>query len=145
MQRGRFRFVGGVGSGERARPPWPQAMVGFAGDVADDGSWFAWRLTGANHRELGRSARVFVSIAAATSDARSLRLRINEASPYLWPASAHPRWCWRLQLDDEVAAVASRAYARQLECVNSLRRFVSAASAAGLELDEEFRIAAEVP
>ena len=82
MKSPRFLFVVGVGTRPRgapdlARRPSEPSRV----NVDADGSWVAWRLTGANHRELGRSSRVFADLTQARADAQTLHERIAAAQP----------------------------------------------------------------
>jgi uncharacterized protein YegP (UPF0339 family) len=126
----RFLFVLGVGQGVAAHPVWPDLHQPFAGEVDGDGSWFAWRLTGANHRELGRSSRVYPDLASARSAALLLHDRIGEAEVTVVTVPRTGTWGWRLRLDNEVVATSSRGYARHRECNYNVSAFVSAAAVA---------------
>ncbi|HWA66161.1 MAG TPA: hypothetical protein VG899_07310 [Mycobacteriales bacterium] len=97
-----------------------------------DGSWFAWRLTGANHRELGRSCRVFPDLASARDDAARLRERVGEAEVSVLTVPRTGTWGWRLRLDGVAVATSSRGYARHRECTYNASTFVAAAAVADL-------------
>jgi hypothetical protein len=126
----RFLSVVGVGRGPQAHPVWPDVHQAFAGELDADGSWVAWRLTSANHRELGRSARVFPNLALARTDWSVLRLRIAEAQATLLAVPHTGTWGWRLSLDEVSVATSSRGYARHRECTYNLAAFVAAAAIA---------------
>lgn len=136
MKSPRFLFVVGVGRGAEAHPVWPDVYQPFAGELDDDGSWVAWRLTGANHRELGRSARVFTDLTAARRDATALHGRIVEAQAQILTVPHTGTWGWRLRLDDVPVATSSRGYSRHRECTYNVSAFVAAASIAELSEGE---------
>jgi hypothetical protein len=130
MKTPRFLFVLGVGQGVAAHPVWPDLYQPFEGEVDADGSWFAWRLTGANHRELGRSSRVYPDLAAAQAAALHLRKRISESEVTIVTVPRTGMWGWRLRLDDLSVATSSRGYARHRECTYNVSAFLSAAAVA---------------
>ena len=116
VKSSRFLFVVGIGRGPTAHPVWPDVHQPFEGEVDDDGSWVAWRLTGANHRELGRSARVFPDLATARLDALALHDRIPDAEALIVTVPNTGTWGWRLTVDEVAVATSSRGYARHREC-----------------------------
>jgi len=122
----RFLFVVGVGRGAEAHPVWPDVHQNFEGEADGDGSWVAWRLTGANHRELGRSSRVFPDLPTAREDAKLLRERIDEAQAHILTVPHTGTWGWRLRLDGVPVATSSRGYARHRECTYNVEAFVAA-------------------
>lgn len=145
MKSPRFLFVVGVGRGPEAHPVWPDVHQAFEGDVDADGSWVAWRLTGANHRELGRSSRVFADLKAAREQAVTLHQRIDEAEAQILTVPHSGTWGWRLRLDDLPVATSSRGYARHRECTYNVAAFMAAASIADLsdgELPRAWHLAA---
>jgi hypothetical protein len=126
----RFLFVVGVGRGPAAHPVWPDVHQAFEGELDADGSWVAWRLTGANHRELGRSSRVFPDLLEAQQDATALHERIDEAETQILTVPHTGTWGWRLRLDDRPIATSSRGYARHRECTYNVAAFMAAVSKA---------------
>jgi hypothetical protein len=136
----RFLFVVGVGRGQEAHPVWPDVYQLFDGDLNDDGSWVAWRLTGGNHRELGRSSRVFPDLTHARADAELLHERIADAEPHILTVPHTTTWGWRLHVDDVAVATSSRGYARHRECTYNVSIFVAAAAIAELADAEQPRL-----
>jgi hypothetical protein len=128
----RFLFVVGVGRGAEAHPVWPDVHHPFEGDLDPDGSWVAWRLTGANHRELGRSTRVFPDLAAARADVEALRGRLDDVEPRIQTVPHTSTWGWRLHLDGVPVATSSRGYARHRECTYNVSAFAAAIPIADL-------------
>jgi hypothetical protein len=128
---GRARFLIVVGSTRHPRTAsWPGAD-GLVGHVAPDGGWAAWRLLGANNRELGRSPEVFADPAACLADLRAVCPTWTLASPVLAIDTRTNLWRWRLQRDDRSVAVSARAYLRQRECQYSLAHFLGCAMEVG--------------
>jgi hypothetical protein len=145
VQPPRFLFVVGVGRGAQAHPIWPDVHQSFEGELDPDGSWVAWRLTGANHRELGRSSRVFPDLDEARDHATALHDRAVEAQAKILTVPHTGTWGWRLTLDDLAVATSSRGYSRHRECVYNVSAFVAAAAIAELtdaELPRSWRLTA---
>lgn len=130
MRAPRFLFVLGVGVGVAAHPVWPDLHQPFEGETDADGSWFAWRLTGANHRELGRSSRVYPDLDAAREAVQRLTCRISEAEALILTVPRTGTWGWRLRLDGESVATSSRGYSRHRECTYNVTAFLAAAAIA---------------
>lgn len=130
MKAPRFLFVVGVGRGEEAHPAWPDVYHLFEGELSTDGSWVAWRLTGGNHRELGRSSRVFPDVEHARENAVTLHDRIGEAQAHILTVPHTTTWGWQLQVDDVTVATSSRGYARHRECAYNVSVFAAAAAIA---------------
>jgi hypothetical protein len=128
----RFLFVVGVGRGAEAHPVWPDVHQQFEGDLDADGSWVAWRLTGANHRELGRSSQVFADLTQARAHATDLHARIAETDVHILTVPHTGTWGWRLRLDEVAVATSSRGYARHRECTYNVAAFMAAAQVAEL-------------
>jgi hypothetical protein len=92
---------------ERLRPS-PQSAV----DVAAGGSWYGWRLIGANNRELGRSALSFASYQLARRAIVQLKQGIGRLVHHSTTDPRTGRWGWRFDLEDDAVAVSSRWYER---------------------------------
>jgi hypothetical protein len=130
VKSSRFLFVIGVGHGPTAHPVWPDVHQAFVGEPDEDGSWVAWRLTGANHRELGRSSRVFRDLEHARHDACTVHEGIAAAEAHIVTIPNTGTWGWRMSLDEVVFATSSRGYARHRECTYNVAAFAAAAAAA---------------
>jgi uncharacterized protein YegP (UPF0339 family) len=119
---------------------WPDAHQPFAGEVDADGSWFAWRLTSGNHRELGRSSRVFADLTTVTAAAALVSRQVDSAELEIVTVSSTGTWWWRLRLDGELVATSSRGYARHRECAYNASTFRVAAAVACIADHEHCRI-----
>lgn len=139
MKAPRYLFVAGTGRGAAAHPVWPGTDYPFDGEVDADGSWVAWRLTGANHRELGRSARVFPDLPAAQLDATTFSERVAEAETQILTIPRTAMWGWRMNLDGVGIATSSRAYLRHRECTYNVAAFAVAVAVAGVSQREPAR------
>ena len=87
----------------------------------------AWRLLGANNRELGRSAVWYPDVESCREAVRALKRQIGGVTPAIMsvpqPGGA---WSWRLAVSGTPVAVAGRPYRRQRECAYNLNHFVAA-------------------
>jgi hypothetical protein len=125
-----FGVIEGSGIDGAAHPTWPGQGQPFAGETAPDGSWYAWRVSGANHRELGRGMTVHPDLAGVLRAIVELRDGLDRAvlSYITAPAGAH--WTWRLVIDSQSIAMSSRTYFRQRECAYAAAAFMEAVRAA---------------
>jgi hypothetical protein len=136
----RFQLVSGLPAPRPAVERWPaewSAAVpeglgwSFSRNVKDVGisatASVAWRLVGANNRELGRSSRTYADLAACLDALAFLREHINEADSLLANASDTGLWLWRLNIGEQWIAVSGRSYLRRRECQYNLAQFVAEA------------------
>lgn len=94
----------------------------------------AWRLLGANNRELGRCQRPFGSLDACRVQVALLRAGLDDAQRVVSRGSSGSGWLWSLTLGDVVLARAARLFHRERECEYSLMQFLAAAPEAALRL-----------
>lgn len=123
MAVARFLFVSGAVG--QVPPAWP-----LPADLRPGDAWFAWRLLGANNRELGRSACLFATLGSAQAAAREASLRAAAAHPTLVADAGTGSWSWRLLVDGRAVAAAARSYSRQRECHYNLAQFLTACGTA---------------
>ena len=81
-----------------------------------------WRLISANNRELGRCPTPFGSLADCVAAALALQAMIDGLTEAVFPVG-RSGWRWRLLLDDNVVATASRSFPRRVECTSTLAQF----------------------
>ena len=86
----------------------------------------SWRLVGGNNHDLGRSGRSYADLESAHGAVQALRAALSQARPVVSPGLRPGCWCWELHLDESPAAVSSRAYERQRDCVANLGYFMTA-------------------
>lgn len=122
----RFLLVCGVIRDGFAHPAWPDVTSPLSGRSADNGTWLSWRLTGGNHRELGRSVSVFPSAVAVFGAIHRLREACESLQGIVAASPRDARWTWRVSLDGGLVAISSRAYARNRECLYNLETFLAA-------------------
>ncbi|MER8041430.1 hypothetical protein [Streptomyces sp. NPDC094032] len=101
-------------------------MLGARQRPMGEAQRFAWRLVGANHRELGRSAQVFADPGECRAAVLRLRQRVGDARALLATADAAGGggWAWRLEIEGRPVAVAGRTYQRQRDCQFNLGQFL---------------------
>ena len=128
MGHARFEVIAGTQPGD---PRQPGSWHRPAGRPAGDDTSCAWRLLGANNRELGRSAEVFPDRATCLAALDRLLAAGPTAARALSRDLAKGLWSWRLAGDGTaLAAVSSRGYARQRECRYALDAFLTALGSA---------------
>jgi hypothetical protein len=125
----RFAIVRGAAGIFNAPRVWPRSDRAEALPPPEV-EWFAWRLLGANNRELARSAVVFTTVRDLLADVAALPTWATaDALTY----DRHPRrWGWTLIRGDDRAAVAvsSRLYDLERECRFAAGLFLDAAHTA---------------
>ncbi|MFJ3903016.1 hypothetical protein [Streptomyces sp. NPDC090025] len=97
-----------------------------------DAQRIGWRLVGANHRELGRSALMFADPAECLAAVVLLRERIADGRALLTTTGTAGGWGWRLEIDQRPVAVSGRPYQRQRDCQYNLGQFLNAVPVAEL-------------
>jgi hypothetical protein len=132
----RFLFVPGVAVGAFLTPPWPSEWAAeatgwaFPEQPGSGESRTAWRLLGANNRELGRSAKVYRDLDSCREAVRELRDKLAGAESLIALSETTGLWTWRLNVEGRWVAVAGRSYQRRRECAYNLAQFLAAAPAA---------------
>lgn len=139
----RFQLVSGLVAPRPAVERWPVEWLAaapeglgwsFHRDAQDAGisasASVAWRLVGANNRELGRSTRAYADLSACLESVTFLREHLGEADTLLANASNTGLWLWRLNIGEQWMAVSGRSYLRRRECQYNLAQFVAEAPTA---------------
>lgn len=102
------------------------ARVQFLALPGGSDDCFAWRLLGANNRELGRSGWPYADLDSCRLAVLDLLERLDQVEASMAAGPRNSAWTWRLILDGQAAASASRSYQRQRECAYNLERFLEA-------------------
>jgi hypothetical protein len=89
------------------------------------GSWSAWRLLGANNRELGRSFRTFPDRTSCADAADHLQVSVDRVEPVVVAGLRSGNWYWELYVDGEAAATSARAFRRPRDSEYNLAHFVT--------------------
>jgi hypothetical protein len=111
----------------------PQRMGWFdRSESPGHGSWYGWRLMGANNRELGRSARSFGSYPLTCRAVAELQRDVGRLAVRSVPDATTGRWVWWLDLDGAAVAASGRWYEREHDARHGAARFVSQTARAGL-------------
>jgi hypothetical protein len=121
----RFLFVTGRLIDGSPTPHWPVVGRAFSGAPGLDGSWVAWRVSGTNNRELGRSAEVYEDVVSCYESALYLQHNIERTTAIVAADHHSGLWVWQLDLDGHAVAVAGRPYQRHREARHSLTQFTS--------------------
>jgi hypothetical protein len=87
--------------------------------------WCAWRLVGANNREIARSARTFPTFHECYQAARQVQQRLALAVTTVRHDDVLNLWAWRAQLDGVPVATSGRLYQRHRECQSNVAQFLA--------------------
>lgn len=141
----RFQLARGTAAMRPAAERWPAEWVaampeglGWSfdrGSIDDAAPSTAWRVVGANNRELGRSAATYPDLASCRDAIAFLREHIDEAEGLLANANDTGLWIWRLNIGQRWMAAAGRSYLRRRECQYNLAQFIAEVPTAVLSND----------
>lgn len=95
----------------------------------------SWRLLATNNRDLGRAPSGYPDPGACRAAVRELQEGVGRAEP-VTVRSGPSSWGWRLMIDDQVVAVASRVYQRRIQAEQAasvVLGLIPAAELAGLD------------
>ena len=101
------------------------ARPAAAPEAGSGGSWYGWRLIGANNRELGRSALSFASDQLARRAILQLKQGIGRLVHHSTTDPRTGRWGWRIDLEESAVAVSSRWYERDHDGRIGAAKFVA--------------------
>lgn len=122
MSRVRFQVLFGPSSTHPLRMGWSKRTDG---DPRENGTWYCWRLIGANNRELGRSANSFPSYPDVRQAVQDLRKHVDRLVRLTFIDQATGRRGWRLDLDDRAVAMNGRWYERDHDSQVGMDKFVN--------------------
>ncbi len=120
MTTARYQLLGPV---EATAGGWRLLHGAKSGSVA-------WRLLGANNRELGRSVAVFADREACEKAIVTVVEQLPLAAVVIAHENSTGTWTWRLDGSGGALARSARGYARQRECRYGLAVFLELAGQA---------------
>ncbi|HEY3923058.1 MAG TPA: hypothetical protein VGL75_00685 [Acidothermaceae bacterium] len=87
-------------------------------------AWCAWRLMGANNREIARSAHTFSTFHECYQAAREIQQALDGVVTTVRHDDTHNLWAWRAKLDGLNIASSGRLYQRFRECQANVAQFI---------------------
>ena len=91
-------------------------------------AWSAWRLLGANNRELARSYTTFPEAESCAAAIKYLQSASDRLVPAFLPGLRMGRWYWQTAADDVPLAVSPRSFGLRRDCEQNLEQFLIAVS-----------------
>ena len=86
----------------------------------------SWMLVSSNSCPLGRAVRWHHDMEACLAEVHTVRAHLDRLRGVISVVNAGRNWRWRVDLDGNPVAEASRVYVRQYECDYNMRRFLEA-------------------
>ena len=124
---GERRFVM-VSASIGSRISWPGDWCAEQQPVAAKHSWSAWRLLGANNRELARSYTTYPDAETCAAAIKYLQNASDRLVPAFLPGFRLGRWHWQTAADDVALAASARSFALRRDCEQNLAQFLVAIS-----------------
>lgn len=90
--------------------------------------WSAWRLLGANNRELARSYTTYPDAESCAAAIKYLQSASDRLVPAFLPGLRLGRWYWQTAAADVPLAVSPRSFGLRRECEHNVEQFLLAVS-----------------
>ena len=117
-----------------SRVSWPGEWFADAQAPAATHSWSAWRLLGANNRELARSHGTYPDAASCAAAIRELQSTADRLVAEFRPGFQTGRWYWQAFVDGVPLAISARPFGWRRDCEHNFGQFVAALSGGAIEV-----------
>jgi hypothetical protein len=111
-----------------SRVSWPAEWCTDQPPAAAIHSWSAWRLLGANNRELARSYATYPDAESCAAAIKFLQAASDRLVPTFLPGLRLGRWYWQTAADGAPRAVSARSFGLRRDCEQNLEQFLIAVS-----------------
>lgn len=105
---------------------WPGGWLEPPATAVADGDWSAWRLLGANNRELGRSYFAYPTLLDCHRAVAEVQGGVTRAEPVVTISLRTGLWRWQLNLATGPAVISARSFERRRACEANLAHFCTA-------------------
>jgi hypothetical protein len=117
-----------------SRVSWPGEWFDDDPAPAATHSWSAWRLLGANNRELARSHGTYPDVASCAAAIRHLQSTGDQLVAAFRPGFQTGRWYWQASVDGVSLAISARPFDWRRDCEHNFDQFVAALSGGAIEV-----------
>jgi hypothetical protein len=117
-----------------SRVSWPGEWFADYQAPAATHSWSAWRLLGANNRELARSHGTYPDAASCAAAIRELQSTADRLVAAFRPGFQTGRWYWQASVDGVPLAISARPFGWRRDCEHNFDQFVAALSGGAIEV-----------
>jgi hypothetical protein len=120
-----------------SRVSWPNEPSEWSAEnqaPAATHSWSAWRLLGANNRELARSHGTYADVASCAAAIRHLQSVADQLIAAFRPGFQTGRWYWQASVDGVPLAISARPFGWRRDCEHNFDQFVAALSGEAVEV-----------
>jgi len=111
-----------------SRVSWPGEWCTDQQPAAATHSWSAWRLLGANNRELARSFTTYPDVESCAAAIKYLQSASDRLVAAFLPGLRLGRWYWQTAANDVPLAVSARSFGLRRDCELNLQQFLIAVS-----------------
>jgi hypothetical protein len=111
-----------------SRISWPGDWCTDHEPAAATRSWSAWRLLGANNRELARSFTTYPDAESCAAAIKYLQSAAGRLVPAFLPGLRLGRWYWQTAVNDLPLAASARSFGLRRDCEQNLEQFLVAVS-----------------
>jgi hypothetical protein len=122
---GERRFVM-VSASIGSRVSWPGDWCTDQAPATATHSWSAWRLLGANNRELARSFTTYPDPESCAAAIRYLQSASDRLVPAFLPGLRLGRWYWQTAVNEVPLAASARSFGLRRDCEQNLAQFLVA-------------------
>jgi hypothetical protein len=117
-----------------SRVCWPGEWLAEPQTRSATHPWSAWRLLGANNRELARSYGTYADAGSCAAAIRHMQSTTDRLVPAFRPGFATGRWYWEASVDSVPLAVSARPFNWRRDCEHNFGQFLAALSARAIKV-----------
>lgn len=117
-----------------SRAAWPGEWLADAKDPVANRAWSAWRLLGANNRELARSIATYADTESCIVALRTVRDAAERLTAVFRPVPTTGRWYWQASANGVPLVVSARPFSWRRDCEHNFGQFVAALSVGEVEV-----------
>jgi hypothetical protein len=129
-------------AGSRVRWPGNWFDTPEVNGPVDTFAWCAWRLLGANNRELARSYTAYPDVATCTNAVRLIQSGHGRLEAATRPRLPTGRWYWEAGLDGVPLAVSAHWFRWRRDCEHNFEQFMAAVPESIIDFRERPGLAA---
>jgi hypothetical protein len=117
-----------------SRVQWPGEWFADEHAPAATHAWSAWRLLGANNRELARSYGTYPDVELCAAAITQLQSSTDRLVATFRPGFQTGRWYWQASVDGVLLAISARPFSWRRDCEHNYGQFRAAVAGGAIEI-----------